>query len=175
MKRPGKVSGLLYSFPVFPENKFNMKSKTLIPLIVLFSFLFSCKESACDLSTKSLLQIGFYRVKKNIGTITSLDSLTVFGLGKEGDSLYKNKSVSSVLIPLSQNQDMSSFIISRKDTIDTLSINYTRQLKLISKECGFATIFEINTATISNHKFDSVKIINPVINTANEENIRIYF
>lgn len=143
---------------------------------MLIPLFFSCKETACDLQTKSLLKIGFYTKIKDVAVLTPSDSLTIYGIGKEGDLLYDtSNNISSVYIPLSQNQDFSSFVINSNDTLDTLSISYTRTLKLISQECGFATIFEISSATLSKNRFDSIKIIKPIIDTEYEENIRIYF
>ena len=153
-----------------------MKFKILILIIIYTSLLFSCKESACNLTTKSVLKIGFYTIKNNTETLTPFDSLTIYGIGKEGNLLYNASSnINSVFIPLSQNQDISSFVINTKGTLDTLSISYTRHLQLVSKECGFSTIFEISNVNLSKNRFNSFKIINPTIDTEYEENIRIYF
>ena len=152
-----------------------MKLKIFLLLIILIPLLFSCKESPCDLKTSSLLQIGFYTLKDK-KVIPAIDSVVnIYGVGEEGKSLYTNENIATAVFPLSQNQDMCSFIINSNDTIDTLTFHYTRQLKMISKECGFATIFNINSVNFSKNKFDSISIIDPVVNTSYEENIRIFF
>lgn len=152
-----------------------MKSKIFFLAIILIPFFFSCKDSPCDLKTNSVLQVGFYTLISKTA-ILSPDTLTaIYGIGEEGKLLYKDTAFSTVFFPLSQNHDTSSFVINSKGTVDTLTLIYTRQLKLISKECGFAILFTIGTVKSSKNKFDSISIINPAINTTYAENIRIFF
>ena len=154
-----------------------MKSKIFLLLVIIIPLLFSCKESSCDLNTSSQLQIGFYTLRKVSSLPDTLDTLSIYGIGKEGHLLYKDSSVvSSFFLPLSMNRDSSSFVINSKGkTLDTLSVNYTRHLQLISKECGFATIFEITKVNVSKHFFDSLSVTNTTVSTNYAENIRIFF
>jgi hypothetical protein len=175
LKKPSKISDLPFCVNgYFWEIKINMKSKIFILLVIIIPLLFSCKESPCDLNTNSLLQIGFYTTVNHTATSTA-DLITIYGIGKEGDYLYKDSSATKVFLPLSQNQDSSSFVIKSSWIYDTLLVNYTRHLKLISKECGFATIFEISKIHLSGHKFDSLKVTNDTVSTNYEENIKIFF
>jgi len=156
-----------------------MKSKIFILLFILVEFLFSCKEPPCEQKTDSFLQIGFYTLNKKTVVLTSDTVSNIYGIGEVGKSLYGGDTiVSTILIPLSQNQNTCSFVIKSRngvvDVWDTLSVFYTHKPQLISKECGFATIFNINSVKVSKNEFDSIKVVNSAINTANEENIRIF-
>jgi hypothetical protein len=152
-----------------------MKSKIFILLAIIIPLLFSCKDSPCDINTSSLLEIRFYKLVNKVAT-SSLDTLSVYGIGKEGYLLYKDSSVVSyIYLPLSMNRDSSSFVLnSNGKFLDTLTINYSRHLQLISKECGFATIFDITKVNLSKHRFDSLKVINTTVSTNYGENIKIF-
>ena len=153
-----------------------MKSKILILLVVIIPLLFSCKDNTCDQNTSSLLQIGFYAYPRAAATPDTIDTLTIYGIGKAGYFLFYDSSVASLYLPLSMNMDSSSFVINSKGKkLDTLTINYTRHLQLISKECGFSTIFEITNASVTRHFFDSLKVTNSTVTTSYGENIRIFF
>jgi hypothetical protein len=60
--------------------------------------------------------------------------------------------------------------------IDTLNIEYSRRIKLISPECGFVTIFDLKDIHLTHNIVDSSLISMPLINiNSNEENIKIFF
>ncbi|MGD0710000.1 MAG: DUF6452 family protein [Bacteroidales bacterium] len=153
-----------------------MKSKIFISLVIIILLLFSCKDTPCDVNTSSLLQIGFYAYHKPSAKHDTLDTLSIYGIGKAGYYLYKDSAEALIYLPLSMNMDSSSFVINSKGKKkDTLTINYTRHLQLISKECGFSTIFNITNVSVTRHFFDSLKVTNSTINTSYGENIRIFF
>ncbi len=160
-----------------------MKSKIFILLVIIIPLLFSCKDSPCDVNTSSLLQVGFYAYPRKAVKPDTLDTLSIYGMGKTGYFLYKDSSSSSIYLPLSMNVNSSSFIIysiiKRKgisDSLtDTLTLNYNRHLQYISKECGFATIFKITNVNVTRHFFDSLSVTNTTVTTSYGENIRIFF
>jgi hypothetical protein len=160
-----------------------MKSKILIPLVIIIPLLFSCKDKPCDVNTSSLLQVGFYAYPRKSSLPDILDTLSIYGMGKTGYFLYKDSSVSSLYLPLSMNMNSSSFVIWNKfkrngnyDSLpDTLTLNYNRHLQYISKECGFATIFNITNVNVTRHFFDSLSVTNSTVTTSYGENIRIFF
>jgi len=160
-----------------------MKSKILIPLVIIIPLLFSCKDTPCDVNTDSLLQIGFYSHYKPSLKHDTLDTLSVYGIGKTGYYLYKDTAFSSILLPLSMNLNSSSFVIQNiimrngisSNVNDTLTLNYTRHLQLISKDCGYSTLFEITNASVTRHFFDSLSVTTTTVTTSYGENIRIFF
>jgi hypothetical protein len=159
-----------------------MKSKIFILLVIIIPLLFSCKDTPCDVNTISKLQIGVYNLV-NKAAAHALDTVTIFGVGKSADSLYKDSSSTIIYLPLSMNGNSSSFVINsiikRNGTYetltDTVTLNYTRHLQLISKECGFATIFNITNVSFTKHYFDSLSVTNTTVTTSYGENIRIFF
>ena len=58
---------------------------------------------------------------------------------------------------------------------DTMIIDYSHKLKLVSPQCGFVTVFQLNQIVSSHNAIDSTQIKNPVIDIDNnEENIKIF-
>ncbi len=150
--------------------------KYIIFLFLFFiPFFYSCEENTCDEKTKALLQIGFYKNSNKKVVLTSIDSLTVYGMNAMDSTLYDNKNLATLFLPLNQNNDKCSFVFNSNDTLDTLTFHYSHNIRFISKECGFASIFNITNIDFTKNKFDSISIINRNIDTENEEDLRIYF
>jgi hypothetical protein len=110
------------------------------------------------------------------------------------DTLY-NKN--SILLPLPQESDSCIFVLSfavfdsieaetnntAQDSIwdisyfvnDTLRLNFTRLMYLVSSDCGFAHLFEMQEIDYTTNMIQSAEIVNSEINELNEENIRLRF
>jgi hypothetical protein len=141
-------------------------------------FLFSCSNDVtlCESSTSAVLGLGFYQMQDGFAVDTLVPAAIIMGMGNP-DSLYNEVSTSSVILPLNQNSDTSSFYVKPDSTGigDTLSVVYTRKLHLVSPACGFVTYFHIDTLFTTYHNIDSLSLESPNINTFNVENIRIFF
>jgi len=110
------------------------------------------------------------------------------------DTLYNRN---SVLLPLPQKSDSCKFVLSFavfdsievevNDTVqekiwgisyfvnDTLQLYFTRLMYLISSDCGFAHLFELQEMDYTTNMIQSAQIVKSEIDELNEENIRIHF
>lgn len=62
------------------------------------------------------------------------------------------------------------------DSTDTLTVNYQSELHFISNDCGFTYYYDLVSASITKHHFDSVAITeNEVTIEGNKRHIRLYF
>lgn len=146
----------------------------IIALVVFV--LFSCEENECDESLRNDAGFGFYTHLENEETDTTLPPLSVYAKTRP-DSLLYDSAVSrrNVRLPLNPGKDFTHYIFVIDSLTDTLQINYTRELNLISQACGFITDFHISQVTTSHHHFDSIVVINNTITqNENEEHFKIY-
>jgi hypothetical protein len=181
----------------------NVKAvKSFCIFIIVIATTFSCKEDTCTKTYVSNVNIKFY---DSTFKAYSFYSISIYGMGRNDSLLYsKAVNMDSILVPLDQNSDESKFILDcalqdsvyLRDTIilkpaphtvqlykkllktfiDTLTIQYKRKIILISPQCGFVTIFELNKLGTSHNLIDSSLVSVPLIKlNSNEENIKIFF
>lgn len=142
-----------------------------------FCLLFvSCEsEKSCEQPTVSLLNAGFYSVQDSIHEAASVDSFTVYGIGRADSLLYDQaNSVVSFDLSLSPSSDTTGFVLSLGTKTDTVIFLYSRELHLLSMECGFVTYYYIESIKNTSNAIDSVKVVNKKVTTGDEENIQIY-
>lgn len=152
--------------------------KTALGLLFLSLLLGACEESACDTSTRTAIQLKFYsRTTDSIprDTVIQIDIEGIYGIGREDSVLYEGAVASSVTLPLPLERDTCRFVMEFPTQSDTLTLTFDRQLRYISKGCGFVTWFTITDATVTGNAVRSLNIIEPSVTTSNEENIKLYF
>ncbi|WP_236979427.1 DUF6452 family protein [Membranihabitans maritimus] len=147
-------------------------------LIGLISIL-SCEEPECNRQTLFFLQIDFYAFNEestgNSSKIT-VNELTVFGMGKQDNLLYNStNNVRSIILPLNNNTEQSTFVIENELGTDTLTIGYIPRPEYISKECGVSMTYSINDTTSTRNGIQDLRIINPLVNANSNENIRLFY
>jgi hypothetical protein len=143
------------------------------PVILLLLFLASCSNEGCYEDTESNVNI-FLKETDNESTL-SIDSITVFGLGVQSDSLYKNASESSLSLPLFAGSAQCVFIIINGTTYDTIKINYTSRYNFVSKGCGYNYLHNIESVSFTKNKIDTILIISNSVTPSDEENLRTFF
>ena len=137
---------------------------------------FSCEsEELCEQSTVSVLNAGFYSIQDSLPEPTSVDNFSIYGIGR-ADSLIYNQasSIGSFVLPLSHSFDTTGFILTLGTEIDTIRFLYTRELHLLSMECGFATYYYIERVDNTANAIDSIIVVNKKVTTGDDENIQIY-
>jgi hypothetical protein len=134
----------------------------------------SCTPQSCFEDTTSFVNATFYKAGSNTATIA--DSITVFGIGKESYKLYnKALKVSVIQLPLDASSETCGFVMKINNLTDTLKLTYSSYPHLISKECGVAFFFTLESYSISGTAVDTILFRNKNITTFHEENIRIFY
>ncbi len=148
--------------------------KYIAPLIViLLTGLVSCSSEGCYEDTDSNVIISLK--ESDDETVISVDSLTVFGLGMESDSLYKDATEANLSLPLYAGSNQSVFVILNGLIFDTITINYTSRYNFISKGCGYNFLHSIESVSFTKNKIDTILIISNSVSPSNEENLRTFF
>jgi len=148
-----------------------------IPL-ALFTFvillLASCSPEACFEETNAFLKASMYL--QVTGKNVAPDSITLYGLTRETDKIYKRSTAVKVAkMPLNASASSCSFVIKINGVYDTITFEYSSYLHLISKECGYTFYHMIDTTLYTRNIIDTVRITSSRVTTLNEENIRIYY
>ncbi|CAL2081202.1 DUF6452 family protein [Tenacibaculum sp. 190524A05c] len=123
--------------------------KKLIVCAVLISMAISCeKDDFCEFSSPTPnLVLRFYDKDVN-DDLKSVQRLSIIAQGKT-DSLYMNRTVDSIAIPLNTNATETIYTIKRNEATGniadnetaTLTIRYTPEEQYLSRSCGFRFIF----------------------------------
>jgi len=145
--------------------------------ITCFCLLFfSCEsDKSCEQSTASVLNAGFYSIVDSLPEPTSVDNFTVYGIGRADSLIYDQaSSVSSFNLPLSPSCDTTGFVFTMGTETDTIIFLYSRELHLLSMECGFTTYYYIEGIDNTSNTIDSVSVVNEKVTTGDDENIQIY-
>jgi len=137
---------------------------------------FSCEsEESCEQSTVSALNASFYTILDSIPESISVDNFTVYGIGREDSLIYDQaSSVGNFILPLSPSYDTTGFVFTLGAEIDTIIFLYSRELHLLSMECGFATYYYIERIDNTSNSIDSISVVNEKVTTGDDENIQIY-
>jgi hypothetical protein len=155
-----------------------MKLRYCLNISILFLsviLMFACQKE-CDHLPVSRAGLGFYTISNDQAVKKNVDSLLIHPVDLPDSIIYAwVKNINFVRLPLSPSVDQTSFVIRLNEFTDTLMVQYTRQLYYVSEECGFSVNYFIKSLSSTIHGFDSVTIVQPNVQSVNEEHIRIYF
>ncbi len=185
---PAKPFGLNHKAGLFstlfllflPEMKTIAKLRFIKILALLTGLcgLVSCQDDElCEESTASRLRMGFYLPVVTSGNPTpyTVDSLTVYGVGRPDSLIYDNrKNVRSIEVPLNPTANRTGFVFFFPENItDTLWVDYQTELNFISAECGFAMFFDIEQVGHTNNRISFFQINQNLVTNSLEEHIKI--
>lgn len=139
-----------------------------------------CEGIDCTLNNIVSLNVGFYSSSDGL-TYAEPDTLTVTAEGTDSVLCNRSRGRSSITLPVSYWQEADTlnfnFYNSEESHRITLRIRKTNKLHYESPDCPttmFHTIQGIESIGGQGY-IDSVVVVNPNINYASYENIRIYF
>jgi hypothetical protein len=138
--------------------------------------LLSCTQGSCFEETESYLKASFYFNT----TLTTPDSLTLYGLNNDSIIYNQATGVQPAKIPLNSSTESCTFIIKINGVADTIEFHYSNYPHLISKECGYTFYHQLDTGlnnpnTRTYHAIKKIYVSNRTITNLNVENIRIFY
>lgn len=151
------------------------KAKVYITAL-FFLFFSSCEsEDSCEEDVISYLDAGFYTMNDTVPEPISVDDFSAYGIGRQDSMIYDGaNSLSGIELPLSPSSDTTGFVFTTGAVADTINFISSRDLRLISMECGFTTHFNLKDISHTSNKIDSIAINKKTVTTGDEENIQIY-
>jgi len=156
--------------------------KKIVLILMLFSCLYGCeKDEICIEPITPNLIMRFY----DIADATVLKSITNLQIKNiDIDSIYINNvsSADSISFPLNINQDITRYVLTQNSTdetlinSDTISFSYTRAPIFVSRSCGFKTVFNnisVSVTSDSDNWIKSIETINTPQNVENESQAHV--
>ena len=143
--------------------------------LVLFSVCLSCDiNRPCDEQVLFPANTGFYYITDVEVKDTILEDITVFGIGREDSLLYEQDTTNAINFRLSPFVDTTGIVIVYGPLYDTLTFYYSRELRMVSPECGFAILFDIEKLSNTSNFIDSVSLIDPKLEGIETEHLQIF-
>ena len=146
-------------------------------LLMLTALLLSaCQDDeVCEEVTANPLRIAFYLAGQEEETRVPLDSLTIYAIGRPSDRIYDRESnVSLIEVPLNPNENTSGFVLAFEHTNDTIILDYSHDVHLISVECGFTMFYDITDVVYTTNQLTSLAIANNRVTNTFDEHIQVF-
>lgn len=149
--------------------------------LLLFIIIFTI--SACekdDFCTQNPVTPNLVIKFKNYNDTTKLKKPNALHVWLEGkDSIYKNVSLDSILLPLNSLTKETTYNLSvSKDSLSNITIKYNPEDDYVSRSCGFRVIFnnvKISENTLPTTWIDSIPALEiPTINNQANAHITLY-
>ena len=142
--------------------------KRFIYLICILTVAMACKE-VFEPPPQALLQATFY----NSSTKLAMSSLVLAqGVGIESP-LFRDSVRFNMLFPLTI-RDTTRYIIWLDSKSDSITFIHETKQKYASMETGFYYEYKLRSVRFTNNRIDSIKIVDSLITTKWNENIKLY-
>lgn len=116
------------------------------------------------------------------GSLVTVPSLTIYGIGAPGDSLLVNKeNLSRVTLPFRIGEEKTTYVFeyaveeNQPPLSDTLKFTYRSVPEFVSAACGAIYAFEDVSVTSTDWVIDSVSCPRTRIDNVERDYINIYF
>ena len=155
--------------------KMRYYTKLSILLAMVTMLMSTCDEIDCTLYNTVTLSCGFYAEDSKIA-IT--DTMTV-SFGKGGRVLLNRSTKTSELtLPMSYWQETDTLVLTvsgeEYQLSDTLWISKTNTPHFESPDCPTIMFHQITSVACTHGFIDSVTVVLPYVNYAQDENIKVY-
>ena len=146
--------------------------KFILLIILTILAISSCEKDDICLENTTPMFIIRFNDTDNPTEKKAVNSLTVWAVGK--DSLYTNKSLDSIVLPLNLNENNTIFKFRSDEIIDEIDVTYDRKDIFISRSCGFITTFENLQFSSSTNWIKGYSINNTIIENETATHITIF-
>ena len=149
----------------------NFKNKFFINILCISCMTWSCEDrSDCELEQSfDKIQVRFYSKENLEETKFKFDLIKAEGT----DSIFfESDSLSLYSLGLNPSSNNVVYLFSAGLDVFTLDINYDSHVSVISERCG--PDIEYNLLSVINTTFDSVVLINTIVDVSINHNIEVY-
>jgi hypothetical protein len=149
-----------------------MHSRILIFIISIL--ITSCiSVEICDDDDNSVMVAKFMTLKDELPADSTVASLSLYGIreGRSDSLLYNNQLATNTFeAPLDPHHDITRFVLQINDQTDTLELIHTKELYMISYDCGFGNLFTLDdNIGISSGVIKSTKIKDEKVDAETEQ------
>jgi hypothetical protein len=150
-----------------------MRIRVLVILLISFVFSACEKDDFCILNPVTPKLILRFYDANNRETLKDVSSFYVWAEGK--DSIFKDISSDSLVIPLNRFATETIYNFSKENVVNQFTIQYTTQDDYVSRSCGFRVLFNDVTFTSNNTWItDFTPETVTIIDNQNEAHVQIF-
>ena len=159
------------------------KQQRSLLFIALFSLLWvACERIAdpCLQPVNVLVYMGTYK-PADTGTV-GVDSVlpkAILGYVATGTTPYRGVKGNKFSLSLSSKSDTTKWFVSTDSTVntmDTITLIYSRKLAFLSRSCGYTYHYELHNVYTTYNNIDSIQVKNTNIDgAANIEHVKIFY
>ena len=150
-----------------------MRRRVLVILLIGFVFSACEKDDFCILNPVTPKLILRFYDANNRETLKDVSSFYVWAEGK--DSIFKDISSDSLVIPLNRFATETIYNFSKENVVNQFTIQYTTQDDYVSRSCGFRVLFNDVTFTSNNTWItDFTPETVTIIDNQNEAHVQIF-
>ena len=143
-----------------------MHSRILIFIISIL--ITSCiSVEICDDDNNSVMVAKFMTLKDELPADSTVASLSLYGIreGRPDSLLYNNQlNTNNFQVPLDLHHNFTRFVLQINEQTDTLELMHTKEVYMISYDCGFGNLFTLD---------DNIGIRSGVIKSAEIKNEKV--
>ena len=107
-------------------------------------------------------------------TFTTIDSVTVQGVGTDSVLYSNQKSVSKLSLPLRSDTTLTKYLLTLNSQLDTLVIKHENNDYFVSLACGCFVFHEVDTAFGTTGLIVNSEVLNTAVQNAEQNNIKLY-
>ncbi len=136
----------------------------------------SCQEAeVCEEATAIALRIGIYKAEAEEETRLGVDSLTIYGIGREDSLIYhRANGVSLIELPMNPHRHESGYVFDFGGQPDTLWLTTQKEMHFISVACGFSLFYNITDINHTLNHLQQVSINQSFVTNAFDEHLKIF-
>jgi hypothetical protein len=147
-----------------------MHSRILVFIISIL--ITSCiSVEICDDDNNSVMVAQFMTMIDEVPADSTVASLTLYGIreGRPDSLLYNMEPTNAFEAALDPHHDFTRFVLQINEQTDTLELMHTKELYMISYDCGFGNLFTIENPEISSGVIKSAEIQNEKVDAETKE------
>jgi len=134
----------------------------------------SCSVQPCYEETDPVMIT--HLLTSGTGETAKADSIRVRGISSAGIIKFVNdRAVSVFAVPLDPAADQTLLVITLNGITDTAVIFYNRKPHLVSPECGYTFVSDINGLMTTHNIIDTLMIENKSVNLDGQKNLHLFY
>jgi hypothetical protein len=141
--------------------------------------LCACEDNytICNQSKQVNYRAGFYTKNGAVDVPTAPAALTLTFPGTSNFIYSQQPNIPFLLLGLNPAADSIQYLIRVGNTLpaDTITFFYTNGNQDLGSECGVITVHNFTRVRTTTNTLDSIRIVAPVVNNTEQENLRIYY
>jgi len=132
-----------------------------------------CRQTNLDVRMACKLRADSITAAGQTIYYTTWDSITVRAVGSDSLVHDNAKNIERLLLPLRDNTDTTTFLLTYHEQTDTLRAYYGNRRIFVSVECGCVYYHDIDSLAYTTNWIDTILVIHDEVRVGSQENLRL--